>query len=360
MKLLYATSIYLPSVRANRLQILSMAKAFQHVLGNDFVLGVASKEGIEKDIRVVEMGMRVKSYMMAWRYIRYAHHAGVTHIYCREEKLLFFLFLYNRLLLGNISFFYEIHHLMYLHVWWFRSVLQRMLGIVSITHAMKSVLEEAKYPPERIIVAADAVAVAQFDIAVGKDDARRRLQLPMEKQIIVYTGSIHEPWKGVGVLHEAAKQFGNEYLFIIVGGKPHYVENFRATYPDISNFKLLGHKSHSEVPLFLKAADILVLPNSATAEVSRLSTSPMKMFEYMVSGTPIVGSGLLSIREVLNENNALLVPPDDPNALAEGIREVFEQTEQARQRAHRARRDVERYSWDKRAESILSFLKQHG
>ena len=48
--------------------------------------------------------------------------------------------------------------------------------------------------------------------------------------------------------------------------------------------------------------------------------SPLKMFEYMAAARPIVASDLPALREVLNENNALLIPPDNATALAAAFR----------------------------------------
>ena len=57
---------------------------------------------------------------------------------------------------------------------------------------------------------------------------------------------------------------------------------------------------------------MLVLPNPASA-ISSAFTSPLKLFEYMASGRPIVASDLPSLREVLRDGeNALLVAPGNP------------------------------------------------
>ena len=71
-------------------------------------------------------------------------------------------------------------------------------------------------------------------------------------------------------------------------------------------------------PARIADADVLVLPNTAT-EVSARYTSPLKLFEYLAAGRPIVASRLPALAEVLEDDvNALLVAPGDPAALADG------------------------------------------
>ena len=105
-----------------------------------------------------------------------------------------------------------------------------------------------------------------------------------------------------------------------------------------------------------RAADVLVLPNRRDGGQSEYFTSPMKMFEYMASGTPLVASNLPSLREVLSETNAFLVEPDSASALAAGIREVLSRPEQAQSRALQAHHDVAKYSWHQRAQGIIKFI----
>ena len=105
-------------------------------------------------------------------------------------------------------------------------------------------------------------------------------------------------------------------------------------------------------------ADVFVIPllDSTTA---RRFTSPLKLFEAMAAGRPIVASDLPSIREVLvHEENALLVPPGDARALASAIDRLLVDDSLSVRLAERAGKDVRAYSWDRRAENILTFLER--
>ena len=95
-----------------------------------------------------------------------------------------------------------------------------------------------------------------------------------------------------------------------------------------------------------------MLPNTAT-EVSARYTSPLKLFEYLAAGRPIVASRLPALAEVLEDGiNALLVAPGDPAALADAIRRLIADPALALRLAARAFADAEQYSWARRAERL--------
>jgi len=106
-----------------------------------------------------------------------------------------------------------------------------------------------------------------------------------------------------------------------------------------------------------KAVDILVLPNSGKTEISRNRTSPMKMFEYMASQRPIIASDLPSIKEILNENNAILVKSDDSEDLASNINVILKNQDFSDKILMQAYQDVQKYSWINRVKTILFFIK---
>ena len=104
---------------------------------------------------------------------------------------------------------------------------------------------------------------------------------------------------------------------------------------------------------------MIVLPNSARSEISARYTSPLKLFEAMASGRPIVASDLPSLREVLRDDvNAVLVAPDDPGALAAGLSRVFSDEPLRRRLAGQARREVEPFDWSARGVAVARFLRE--
>ena len=118
----------------------------------------------------------------------------------------------------------------------------------------------------------------------------------------------------------------------------------------------MGYKPHAEIPYWLKAADILVLPNTEKDHFSEYYTSPLKMFEYMASKRPIAASDLPSIRDILNEENAIFFEPDNAESLASAINQLLEDEVFAKKITHQAHQDVQKYTWDNRAKEILDLI----
>jgi glycosyltransferase involved in cell wall biosynthesis len=229
--------------------------------------------------------------------------------------------------------------------------------LVVITQRLKELYVAAGIPADRVLVAPDGVDLARFENLPNREDARRRMGLPVEGRVVCYTGHLFE-WKGVYVLVDAALHLPDA-LFLIVGGMAEDQERLQAyaARQSIKNVHLIAHLPPTEVPAYLFAADVLVLPNSAQETISREYTSPLKMFEYMASKTPIVATDLPSTREILRDGkNALLIEPDDPEALARGIRRVLEMPGRGRQLGAQARRDVAALTWEQRAANVLAFL----
>src|SRR5205085_6179378 len=83
---------------------------------------------------------------------------------------------------------------------------------------------------------------------------------------------------------------------------------------------LTGLVKHADMPEYLAACDILVSPHGRQADGGEFFGSPTKLFEYMAAGRPIVASAVGQIAEALvDEHSALLVPPEDLDALSHAI-----------------------------------------
>ncbi len=178
---------------------------------------------------------------------------------------------------------------------------------------------------------------------------------PRTGPLVAYAGHLY-PWKGVDIVLEAVARVRTARALVIGG----HVEE-----PDLGRLKALAERldigarveftgmvEPSRVPEMLRRADILALPNPASA-ISTRFTSPLKLFEYMAAGRPVVASDLPSIREVLHHDvDALLVPPGDAEALAAAIERLAADPGLGERLARSAFAAAREYSWERRAERL--------
>lgn len=250
---------------------------------------------------------------------------------------------------------YELHDFPKKKSFFHRNLFKRVRNILSHNNWKMEKLEIIfGVPKSKMILERNAVEIKEFDIPVSKEKAREKLGLPLEKKIVVYTGHLYS-WKGVDTLAEVAKKLP-EALVVFVGGTLPDIKRFKDTYDHIPNILIVGYKEHAEIPYWQKAGDVLILPNTAKEDISKFYTSPMKLFEYMASGRPIIASRIPSIVEILNDKNSVLVESDSVEALASAIFGIAHNQEKGETLSSQARVDVEEYAWDKRAKRILAFI----
>jgi glycosyltransferase involved in cell wall biosynthesis len=95
----------------------------------------------------------------------------------------------------------------------------------------------------------------------------------------------------------------------------------------------------------------LVLPNTAST-LSERFTSPLKLFEYLQMGRPIVASDLPALREVLTTETAVFVPPGDAPALAQALERLAANPAERASLGNAARALAPDYTWARRAERL--------
>jgi glycosyltransferase involved in cell wall biosynthesis len=182
---------------------------------------------------------------------------------------------------------------------------------------------------------------------------------PARPPIVGYAGHLY-PWKGVEVLLDALARLP-EARGLIVGG--HEAEpdlaRVRARAESLgisSRITFTGYVDPPRVAPLVATADMLVLPNPPSAIATRF-TSPLKLFEYMAAGRPIVASDLPSVREVLHDGvDALLVPAGEPVPMASALRRLIEEPHFASKLARAAWESAAEYGWDRRADRLEAAL----
>lgn len=239
--------------------------------------------------------------------------------------------------------------------WLAARLTRRARGVVANSQGTASVVRAATgLPTVAVYNAADTNPYA----GAQKEVLRKELSLPVDKKIILYSGHLYR-WKGAEVLLASARilQQSPELLFVCIGGTQEDVAQMRQETKEVSGIQFLGHKPKEQVPKYLAAADVLVLPNTAATEESVRFTSPLKLFEYMASGTPIVASDLPSLKEVLSEATAFFATPGSGESLARAVQEALANTGEAEARARAALALSREHTWDAHAQKTLAFIE---
>jgi glycosyltransferase involved in cell wall biosynthesis len=233
-----------------------------------------------------------------------------------------------------------------------RRVCTRANGVATITKALRDALKEryGTLAPTRVV----------------PDGCRVPSELPLPAgrpaiPAVYYIGQLY-PWKGVDVAIRAMQHVSRAEL-VVIGGLPPEpdLDRVRSLAAELSladRVHFLGFIPPAELDAERKKASLFVIPNLDSITARRF-TSPLKLFEAMASGRPLVASDLPSFREVLaHETNALLVPAGDAESLAEAIERLLSDPALAERLAARAFEDVKAYSWERRARAIAEFCRE--
>lgn len=253
-------------------------------------------------------------------------------------------------------------------LWLRRQLAARISGFVVITEHLRQRYADMPGSPHRIVVAHDGIRLARFQINGSREHWRRRIGWPEAAFIVGYMGrfygGLEQMDRGLDTLLNAvtgvAQEVDRPVRLALVGGPSERVDGMREVVqsrelPD--DFILYpGQVPPADVPGYLRAFDVCAIPSPWT-EFYAYYTSPMKLFEYMASGSPLVASDLPTTAEIVCDGeNGLLVPPGDVSALQNALRRLYNDPELARGLADRAAQDVLHYTWDVRARRILDFI----
>ncbi|OGH64463.1 MAG: hypothetical protein A2821_03000 [Candidatus Magasanikbacteria bacterium RIFCSPHIGHO2_01_FULL_41_23] len=375
MKIIYCVTVRLPTEKAHGLQIMKTNAALVQS-GAKVELVIPDRTnpitvdpfvfyGVEKTFSITKLkcpdlitnnrlglvGYWLQSYLFVRAIRRHCDFKNII-LYTRDLPLAFW---FTKI---NAPLFYEIHSLPKNITFVHRRAWRKARGIIVISDGLRAELIAAGMASEKIIVVRDSVDVAQFQNVPSKNDCRDQLGIPLDQKVAVYTGHLYG-WKGADTLARAGKLLAGENIHTyVVGGTDAEIVTFRAEFS--SRFvHVIGRRDHNEMPRWLAAADVLVIPNSAKYKIGAVYTSPLKLFEYMAAGRPIVATAVPALREVLGEN-AIFAEADNPDSIAAAIQKTFDNYSVLENQAKKIAETVAtKYSWERRGELIINFMKQH-
>jgi len=219
---------------------------------------------------------------------------------------------------------------------------------VTISQRLADYYHSLGVPREKLIVLPDAVDLCLFQ--------RPHYLTPSpyadDGPNVAYVGHLYD-YKGIPTVLEAAAQLPKIH-FHLVGGWPDDIARQRKLAQELGLTNVIFHglKPHSAVPPFLWHADVLLLPPSQY-DPSAAWTSPVKLGEYLASGTPVVATDILALRSWVTEKEVEFVSPDNAEKIADGIRRVLNDTKRSKRLRTNGLRKARELSYERRAELVL-------
>lgn len=374
MKILYCTNLRLPTERVHGRQVAEVCRAL-HVLGHEVeVISPYRKESeglamhtyydLPDDIAHTRLG---KSDPLAWKWVpeffgfvllnirfrsalrSYLKKAKTDALYTRSPVLL------PVLLSSKMPVLLELHSIPSSPN--FIGLVRRCTLVVALTTPMREQLIRMGLDASRVIVEGDAVNRTVFGSLREKNEARKVFGIASDAFVAGYAGQLESMGlsKGIPELLGAIEN-APDVTGLIAGGPNESKKKFEESLPsDVrSRVVFTGILTQDRVRDLYAASDVLVYPAPKSDHPFYMrDTSPMKIFEYMASGVPLVSADLPPVRDILDSSVALLVPPGDPKALAAAIEEIRKNPEDAKKRAQAAHQRVLSHTWDMRMMRVM-------
>ena len=240
---------------------------------------------------------------------------------------------------------------------------QPWIKIVAISEKMlEFLIEHHRVSPATTQILHDAAPSDMVPIPRGHQLALLRELVPEAEGawdgVGGYFGNLY-PGRGVEIIEMMAASRPN-MLFLVAGGQ-HEDVIFRRTHNALNNLVFLGHLPHERALRLAGCVDVLLMPYQVNVSIGVAGRdtakwmSPLKMFEYMASGVPLISSDLPVLREVLqHEENALLVQPDDTDSWLAAVDKMIEDKEFASRLANSAYIQYRNHhTWEQRAHALV-------
>lgn len=183
------------------------------------------------------------------------------------------------------------------------------------------------------------------------------------KQVCGYFGHLY-PGRGIEIV-EAMAAACPESLFLVYGGTEIDLA-IRRNANRLTNLKFMGHVPHPTARELMCLMDVLLMPyqESVSIGVAKHDTarwmSPMKMFEYLGSGVPIISSDLPALREVLSDrHNCMLATASNAGEWVSTLAHLAVDPDLATRIGATAHAEYQRqHTWTRRAERIVAAARQ--
>jgi len=250
----------------------------------------------------------------------------------------------------NLPFIIEVHDAKK-YSWFFNRMFTRAEKILTINNIIKrELIENFKLPSEKILVHPNGIDIELFSQEVDRNAWRNKWTIALDKPLVLYVGKCYD-WKGLDIFDETFRALP-DVNFAFVGCTRDEVEKVTGKKCDSTNALFFGQQPYADMPKWMKSADVLLVIGTKKNEYSYLHTSPMKLFEYMPTGVPILAVATPAVKDQVFEGEVFFYEPDDAKSFISQIQKILDDKTLAQKVAVTAKTSAQKFSWANRARLI--------
>ena len=367
-KLFYVAEVNLPSFRAYTIHVLKMVDAFANNLEtkliipfcckkysykkikNDFLLTSEKKFQIQSVFNKEFISSTINRLFFGFKSGLYLKTIDNVTIITRSATTSFFLILFKKKHILEIhQKFTRFSHFFFI----FLNIIESkyIIKIIFITRAIQN---EYKNKSIKFLILPDGVDLKNF---------KYKIKIKKKIKNVYYIGSFYKG-RGVEIIIKLAKTFADKNFFLYGHRNEYIPENVK----NINNIKIFKFIKYNKVPNVARNADLFLMPYSlkevkmnSQGKISNIAkyTSPIKMFEYLSSGTPIVASNLPVLKEILiNNKNCVIAKNNSINNWKKSINLIDKNLSLRKIISKKAYETAKIHTWKKRAKCILDSIKK--
>jgi len=236
-----------------------------------------------------------------------------------------------------------------------RETLRQADKVLVINEKLRTLVTRMGADPKRTSVVRAGVNLAQLEENSG-DKIRTQYGIEKDDIVLFFMGWLYNfsGLREVALELVKAKDFHLKLLIVGKGDAFNELQEIKEKYDLQNRIILTGKKPYQEIPSFIAASDICLLPAYNNAIMRHIV--PIKLYEYMAMGKPVISTKLPGVmKEFAYDNGVVYV--NRPEEVVKKASELMANQNLAQLGAE-AREFVENFSWDKIIDGFESILKE--
>ena len=240
-----------------------------------------------------------------------------------------------------------------------KKILKNADRVIVINEKLKDFVVERGSDSERTQVEKAGVDFGRFNEEINGNEIREKYRIEKDDFVLFFVGWLYHfaGLKEIAIELAKIKDEKPNIKLLIVGDGDAFddLQRIRDEYQSDNQVILAGKQPYENIPEFIAAADICLLPAYPTEKIMQ-DIVPIKLYEYMACGKPVIATRLPGVMKEFGDGHGVIYVDKPEDALKTAV-ELIENG-RIEEEGRKARRFVEKYNWEDIVADFEGILKE--